>query len=95
MLRTFINDVSGLEMSLAMQYYDRLDSIKQQDHNFSRTEKKVRLQETHEWFLGFSITRDSNIFSIRSDSYILAGNILSTPTWNLFWKLTFNLELVK
>ena len=41
MARTFINDVSGLEMSLALQYYDQLDSIKEQDRNFSRTEKKI------------------------------------------------------
>ena len=33
---------------------------------------------------GFSITRCSKIFSIRSDSYnILAGNILSTQTWTV------------
>ena len=37
---------------------------------------------------GVSVTRRRNIFSIRSD-YILAGNILSTPTYKLFWKITF------
>ena len=42
---------------------------------------------------GFSITRCSKIFSIRSDSYILAENILSTQTWKvelLTWGLLRN-----
>ena len=85
---------SGLEMSLAKQYFDDLlVSIKRQDHSFSRTAKKS-IYSIH--VQGFLITRGSNLFSIRSDRYILAGNILlSTPAWKLFWKTTFNLGLVK
>ena len=78
---------NSLEMSLAKQYSDDgLVSIKQKDRSFSRAEKK---NSNHSIYVkGFSITRGSNIFSIRSDSYILAGNILLTP-------ITFNLGLVK
>ena len=39
-----IQIVSGLEMSLAKQYFDDwLVSIKQQDYSFSRTEKKFQI----------------------------------------------------
>ena len=80
----------GLEMSLAKQCFDDwLVSIKQQDRSFSKTEKKNLNHSIH--VKGFSSTTSSNIFSIRSDSYILAGNILFTPSWKLFWKITFNL----
>ena len=65
-----IQIVSGLEMSLADQCFDDwLVSIKQQDCSFSRREKKSN-HSKH--IKGFSITRGTNIFSIRSDSYILA-----------------------
>ena len=62
---------NGSEMSLAKQYFDDLlVSIKQQDCSFSTTKKKkIKSQHTREGF-----------FIIRSDNYILAGNIFSTPT---------------
>ena len=44
----------------------------QQDRSFSRTEKKSNHIKQGK---GFSITRGSNIFSIRLDGYISAGNI--------------------
>ena len=62
-----IQIVSGL---FAKQYFD--DSrvaIKQQDRSFFRTEKKKSNHSKH--LKGFSITRGSYIFRIRSDSYIL------------------------
>ena len=44
-----IQIVNGLEMSLAKQYFDDwLASIKQQNHSFSKKEKKFKSQQTHE-----------------------------------------------
>ena len=49
-----IQIVSGLEMSLAKQYFDDwLVYIKQQDRSFSRAEKKVKSQQTHERFFNY------------------------------------------
>ena len=75
-----IQIVNGFEMSLAKQYFDDwIVSIKQQHSLFSRTEKKKNSNHSKH-AKGFLITGGSNIFSINSDSYILRGNILSTPT---------------
>ena len=63
-----VNDI-GLEMSLAKQYFDDwLVSITQQDHSFSRAEKNSNQSK---YMKGFSITRGNNIFSIRSDTFLL------------------------
>ena len=80
-------------MSLGKQYFDNwLVFIKQQDRSFSRTEKN----SNHSSYMkGFSITRSSNIFSIRSESYILAEIFWQQPTWKSFWMITLNLRLVK
>ena len=41
---------NGLEMSLAKQYFDDwLVSIKQQDHSFSRTERKKNQITAYTW----------------------------------------------
>ena len=88
-----IQIANGLEMSLAKQCFDDwLVSIKQQVAVFLE-QKKNSCHSKH--VKDFSITRSSNIFSIKSNSYILAGNALSTPTWKLISKITFNLGLVK
>ena len=67
-----IQIVNGLEMALAKQYFDDwFVSIKQQDRSFSRAEKQ---NSNHSKYIkGFSILRGSNIFTIRSHNYILAG----------------------
>ena len=59
--------VNELEMSLATQYFeDLLVSIKQQGRSFSRTEKN----SNHSKHMNdFSITRGSDIFSLRSDTF--------------------------
>ena len=55
-----IQIINGLEMSLAKQYFDDwLVSIKQQDRNFSRTEKRDSNHSMH--VKGFSITRSNEI----------------------------------
>ena len=64
-----IQKINDLKMSLIKQYFDDwLVSIKQQEHSFSRTEKNLNLSEHMK---GFSITRDSNIFSITSNTFWL------------------------
>ena len=64
-----IQKINDLKMSLIKQYFDDwLVSIKQQDYNFSRTEKNSNLSKHMK---GFSITRDSNIFSIISNTFWL------------------------
>ena len=71
-------------MSLAKQYFNNwLFSFKQQDCTFSRTEKKSNnSNHMKDW----SITRGSNMFSIRSDTFWLKDFVKN----NL--KITFNLE---
>ena len=64
-----IQKLNGLEMSLTKQYFeDWLVSKKRQDRSFSRTEKKSN-HSKH--IKSFSITRGSNIFSIRFDIFWL------------------------
>ena len=60
-------------MSLTKQNFDDWPvSIKQHDRSFSWAVKKSNHSKHVK---GFPITRGSNIFSIRLDGYILAGNI--------------------
>ena len=61
---------------------------------FLENSKKIINHSKH--IKGFPITRGSNTFSIKSDSYILGDRFckdkLETQT---FWKITFNLGLLK
>ena len=64
-----IQIVNGLEMSLAKQYFeDSGVSMKQKDCNFFKTEKNSDHSKHMKEFL---INRGSNIFSIRSDSFLI------------------------
>ena len=89
MARTFITDVSGLEMSLALQYYDQLDSIKEQDRNFSRTEKKDHSKHKNGFW----------VFQLLETVISSASDQIATFWLEVFClhqlKITFNLELVK
>ena len=65
-----IQVVNSLQMLLVRQYFDDwLVPVKQQICSFSRTEKKSNHSKHTK---GFWITRDSNIFRIKPDIYILA-----------------------
>ena len=78
-----IQIANGLEMSLAKQYFDDwLVSIKQQDRSFSGTEEKNSNHGKN--MKGFSFTRGWNIFSIRSDSYILVERVCQNQHRNHF-----------
>ena len=71
-----------IEMSSAKQYFDDwLISIKQQDCSFSITEERSNHSKHMK---GFSITRGSNIFGIRSGSYILAERLCQDQLENDF-----------
>ena len=73
--------VNGSEMSLAKQYFvDWLVAIKQQHRSFSGTERKIQITANKD----FSVTRGSNISSIRTDSYILAERFCQQQVENYF-----------
>ena len=63
------------------QWFRNVDSIKQQDCSFSRTEKKSNHSKRMK---GFSITRGSNIFRRRSDHCILAEGFCQHQIENYF-----------
>ena len=66
LLWVMIQIVNGSEMSLDKQYFDKwLVSIKQQHCSFSRTEKNSNHTKHMK---GFSVTRGTNVFRIKSDS---------------------------
>ena len=69
--------INGLQMFLANQNFDdRLVSIKQHDYSFSRKEKQNLNKSKH--MNGISITRGSNILSIRSDNGAQITTLVNT-----------------
>ena len=94
LLRVMIQIVNGWEMSLANQYFDVwLFTIKQQVAVFLEMKNKIQL--TANTWRAFQL-QDAVISSTSSQiTTFWLKNFVNSPTWKLFWKISFSLGLVK